>query len=240
MNKVGFFKKEYELLRFLTSIDGDFPKKSRQKLDEVISEILDDEEYLSYATQVTEDMFGIKQFNGVVTITFMLMELEKLSLEISNKLMKNLLFEYQDKSNKVPLILTGEKSLESSYLEFLLVNTEYKIKDEYAKVISKYVIQSIKKKFDAALLTLYFNREDISMELKESVINSLDETVLYRLMREWEDNLIGAMLDGINLDVLDLMDDEFDKIQDEFEESCEEKASCLSKVMKLINEKLYC
>ena len=239
MHKKQFFKKEYELLRFLTSTNGKFSKKVKQKFDVVIKDILDDEEYLKCAIEVNEDAFGTKQLNGVVTTSFMLMEIEKLSPKLSKQLMETLLFEYQDKSKKVPLILTGEKALESSYLEFLLVNTEYKLKEEYNKAISKYVVKSIKKKFNPSLLTLYFNREDISMELKESVIDSLDETVLYRLMKDWEDNLIGAMLEGMNLEVLDLLDDEFDKIQDEFENSCEEKDSCLSKVMKLINEKLY-
>lgn len=238
MKKSEFLKKEYELLRFLISTNGKFTKKAEQKLNAVITEILGDKEYLKYAIEVNEDRFGVKQLNGVVTVSFMLMEIEKLSPKISNKLMETLLFEYQDKSKKVPLILTGEKALQSPYLEFLLVNTEYRLKDEHAKVISKYVVKSIKKKFNATLLTLYFNRKDISMKLKKSVIDSLDETVLYRLIRDWEDNLIGTMFEGINLNFLDLIDDEFDKIQDEFEGCCEEKESCLSKVMKLISEKL--
>lgn len=241
-NEMDFIKREYVFLRMLTFTE-ELSEEVAEKMASIQNEALKNVEAQKYAIGITEDIFTIKQLNGPVTIACMLLELEKINPEISNQLMENLLFEYQDNDKKVPFILTGDSIFSSSYLEFLLGNHKYTIDKKYNRRISECVIQKMscmeEREFNGLILTLFFERKDISIEHKKFVIDSLDEDLLYRLVNEWNEAFMEAMVDNLNLEALDLSDEETEKIEKELEDMHEEKVSSFIDVVDLINKKLY-
>jgi len=240
-NEKDFALKEYELLRYLTLNESKLTEEATQKLETMRSELLKDEEYLNYAVSITKDMFGLKHLNGVITSAFVIMNMEDINPEISETLLANLLFEYQDEAKTIPLILTGKNALEASYLMYLLANQNVKFKEIYHNKITKYVIQSQEKEFDEAILSLYFTREDIHIELKKQVIDALDGDVLYRLLNSWEENLINIMSDAmkVELDNDEMSDEEIAELEKHLDGTEQGKVAPLAEVVKLINEKLY-
>lgn len=240
-NEKDFALKEYELLRYLTLNEAKLTEEATQKLESMKSEFLNDEEHLNYAVSITKDMFGLKHLNGVITAAFVIMNMEEIDPEISEVLLANLLFEYQDESKTIPLILTGKNALEASYLVYLLANQNIQLKEVYHDKITECVIQSQEKEFDDAILTLYFMRKDIPIKLKKQIIDALDEDVLYRLLNSWEENLINIMSDAMKtgLDDDEMSDGEIAEIEKQLEEMEQEKVDPLDEVVKLINEKLY-
>lgn len=237
-NELTFVKREYELLRFFTSLGDNFSERANQSIGPIVDELIDNEEYLKYAICVNKDMFGVKQLNGVVTIFFMLANLESVKPQIADELITTLLFEYQDEEKSIPFGLTGEKLMGLNYLNYLLSNKDYELNELYAKRISELLIESVENKFDYWLLTLYFSRRDISIELKKFVIDSLDYDVLSMLLSVWEEDFMASMVSSLNLDFLDSSDDE-EELQKELEEIHEEKVSSFADVINLINKKLY-
>jgi len=237
-NEMDFVKREYELLRFISSTEQ-FSIKEFQKIEEIQKEIISNEEYMKYAIIITEDRFKVKHFNGIVTVACIIMGLEKINPEIAEQLMENLFFAYQDKEKNVPMALAGIKVLDASYLVHLLVNKEYKIDKKYHSAITKCVMQIAQKESDSALLGLYFVRDDIPIECKKLVIDSLDEDVLYRVTKEWEESFNAFLEESLEFDSLDFMDDESDKFDYDLEDDDEDFGNLISEVIELINEKLY-
>lgn len=239
INEMEFIKREYELLRFLTSVENEISEEILRKMETIRTEVLSNEEALKYAINITKDMIGVKQLNGPVTVSFMLLELEKINSEISDKLINNLLFEYQDDNEEIPFILTGKIIFETSYLIYLLLNSDYKLDEKYSTRIGECVTQSIEKEFDSLLLTLYFRRDDISIDHKKIVIDSLGEEVLYKLINEWEENFIKDMISSFNPDSPDLSDDDLEDFEKEFENMHKGNGSSFADVINLINQKVY-
>lgn len=239
LNEMEFIKREYELLRFFSSLGDNFSKKANENIKPIVEELLNNEEYLKYAICVNKDRFGVKQLNGVVTAFFMLTNLKEIKPEIADNLLKTLLFECQDDENKTPFALTGKPFIGANYLMYLLDNTEYQLNEQYAKRISELITESQKNVIDFWLITSYFCRNDISIKLKKFVIDSLDEDVLYNLTNVWEESFMSHMLNSFNPEVFNMSDEELKELEKEFENSRSERNASLDEVITLINKKIY-
>ena len=239
-NELEFIKREYELLRFISIDAVKFSDEAKNKLEAIIEELINNEEEIRYAITVKKDIFGMNQLAGVVTTLFILVQLEKINPDISEKLMENLLYKFQKRKDNIPLILTGEEILGASYLEFLLENTEYKIPEIYHSKIGICLIRSIEKKVNFSLLTSYFVRTDIPIKNKKFVIDALDDEVLYRLIDEWNKSFMNSIVDSLKRESLEFLNEkEAEEFLRELKSMHKEKVSCFTEVVNLINEKLY-
>lgn len=227
----NFEKTEYELLRYFLASE-----KSHEKVKDIQNEILSDKKYIKKAIAVTKDAFGLSHITGTITPYFMLINRESINPSIADQLLTNLFFEYQDDQKKVPLVLTGENIL-GKYLFFVLANSDIEIDEKYHERIAECVIQSCAAKIvDAGILTAFFLRRDLSIELKKKVVDVLPDEILYVLKEHWEEAKLEMMMASIASANTD--DETICELKELFEDE-ESYEDTLDKVVELIDDKLY-
>ncbi len=221
-----YLLREYEMFRYLM-----FKEEPTDKICYKMTEsVLNDEEYLRFVITTTIDSFGDVQLNGTISPAIIIANFEDVNPEITETLLNNLLFEYQDEAKTIPLIITGS-NFGKSYLEAVLSNTNIKLKASYNEQLTKALIKSLEIKMNYDLLTLFLLRDDIEKKSKKEVIDYVDEENLYLLKELWEDMFLG-------FDFLDAEAEMEDKLS-VFEETEEESNNTLASIIQLIDEKLY-
>ena len=153
---------------------------------------------------------------------------------IKQKLLYNLLFEYQDEEKTIPLIIT-DCAYGMSYLKAVLINTKIYFKPDNKLQLTNALIKSLERKMDFELLTIFFLREDIEKEYKQMVVDFVDEENLYLLKKHIEETLVNFNIPII--DFGDVLNDE--KVLETFSEFDAEENPILADVVAMIDQKLY-
>ena len=208
---------------------------TKKNMEKWTKEIFKNEEYQKLAIEVVEDG-GFYSLRGTVTCKLLLVMADKVSKKILDKLLYNILYSYQDKEEKIPLLFIGEK-FDISYAKIIICNPEIKLKKEYQKRMFELLVSLAKKTaqydFDERLFTSYLLCKNINKEDKVKMVEVLEEEQLMAIKNEivsfythWysslfpelgnlsEDDIIaliaGENADGIVKEIFELI---FDKIE---------------------------
>lgn len=239
-----FEVKEYELLRYWLS--GQNSKEGienlkadiHDKLDLIVNEVLTDEEHLKNAVESTKDVYGKVHLRGTITPFIIIANYEIIKRDITEKLLKNLLYEYQDDDKKEPMLLAGRAAFGCTFLEAVLSILSIKFSGEQSDIIANCVIKSSENVSDFNILTLFFIRNDINIEAKKKVINCLDDNVLYLLKQSWEEYMFDFLAGAFSEEMQYYDGEDVEELEDMLEMLGSGCQNILEEVKLLIDKKI--